>query len=274
MADTSMYEVVLLTGDRGPTDPVAAAAGVAVKALAPVAKVPLLRRALDNLVATGRFERYIVVGPASDLRARDPVIRAQTSRPGVHWIPPGDGPSASAAKALAELPTATPVLITTVDHALPRTGWINEFLDAAACSDADFCLGVVRKAAVEAAYPDSRCTGFDFADAVYCGCNLFALNTARARRAVALWRRVEQRRKRPWTVIRVLGVFNLLRYWTGRLSLRQGLDALGARLGIHIEAVLVSDPAAALDIDSPTDWEQANRWVQRVAPQPVRSSAG
>lgn len=269
MADAHRYEVVLLTGDRGPADPVAAAAGVAAKALAPVAEVPLLRRALDNLAATGRFRRYTVVGPAAELCAQDPVIRSQTERPGVHWVAPAGGPSASAARALVTLPETTPVLLTTVDHALPRPGWIDEFMDAAARSEADLCVGVVAEAEVQAAYPESRRTAFAFADAAYCGCNLFALNTFRARRAVEFWQQMEQRRKRPWMMVRVLGAFKLLRYLTGGLSLRQALDAFGTRLGISIEPVLLSDPAAALDIDSAQDWKQANRWAQSAAPGPA-----
>ena len=264
----------MLTGDRGPNDPVAVAAGVTAKALAPVASVPLLQRALDNLAATGRFQRYTVVGPTARLRAEDAALRAQTSRPGVHWLAPAGGPSASAARALAELPDTAQVLITTVDHALPRPGWIVEFLDAAAGSQADVCVGVVGKAEVQAAFPGTRRTGFAFADAAYCGCNLFALNTFEARRVVEFWQQMEQRRKRPWMMVRVLGTFKLLRYLTGGLSLQQALDALGARLGISIEPVLLSDPSAALDIDSARDWEQANRWAQGLGANATATAPG
>jgi hypothetical protein len=104
-----------------------------------------------------------------------------------------------------------------------------------------------------AAYPKTRRTATRLEDGAYCGCNLFAFLTPRARLAADFWRRVENQRKNPLRVIRILGWIAVSRYLMGRLSLAEALDRISRRLGFKAGAVILPYPEAAVDVDSVDD---------------------
>jgi hypothetical protein len=148
-----------------------------------------------------------------------------------------------------------PVLLTTADHALLRNEIVDDFCTRAVGSGLDLVVGLVPYDQVMAAHPGVRRTGWRFRDGTYCGCNLYAFARPRARRAADFWRSVEQERKRPWRVLRLLGAGSMLRYLTGRLTLAEAVERLSTRLEIRIGHVLLPFPEAALDVDTVSDWE-------------------
>jgi hypothetical protein len=73
-------------------------------------------------------------------------------------------------------------------------------------------------------------------------------------KAVALWREVEQDRKKGWRLLLALGWPGLL----GLLRIRtldQTMAAMGRRFGLNLRAVRLRDPLAAVDVDKPQDHE-------------------
>ena len=100
-------------------------------------------------------------------------------------------------------------------------------------------------------------------DGSYCGCNLFAFLTPRARRAADFWRQVENQRKNPLRVIRVLGVMAVLGYLMGRLSLAGALDRMSQRLGFKAGAVIMPYAEAAIDVDSAADLKLVGEIIAR-----------
>ena len=52
---------------------------------------------------------------------------------------------------------------------------------------------------------------------------MFAINTSVARAAIVFWTQLEMDRKRPWRLIRMLGIGTLIRYLTRRLTLTEAL---------------------------------------------------
>ena len=123
-------------------------------------------------------------------------------------------------------------------------------------SEFDAVVALVNFDQVKSAYPKLRKTVLRFKDGAYCGCNLFAFPTMQGRRAAAFWRHVENQRKSPLRMIRVIGWFAVIRYALGRLTLTDALQALSLRMGIRIGAILLPYPEAAVDVDSAADWFQ------------------
>jgi GTP:adenosylcobinamide-phosphate guanylyltransferase len=243
------FTAVVLAADRTADDPVARAAGVSCKALAPVGGVPMASRVLTALASAREVDARIVCGPAP--------LRALVAAAPVAWVAPRSSPSASAEAALATVPPATPVLVTTADHALLTAEIVDYFCAAARAQGRDVAVAVASHAAVERAYPGMRRTALRLRDGAYCGCNLFAFLTGRGRAAAAFWRTVEHERKRPWRLMRALGWGTVMRYALRRLSLGDGLDGLSRRLGFAIGAIELPFPEAAVDVDSVDDW----RWA-------------
>lgn len=234
-----MSAALILAGSRpGAPDAVAAAEGVAHKALATVGGETLLARVAAAL--PGRVA----------VSAGDPAVIVEAERLGLEILPPASGPSASVASALATL--GTPLIVTTADHALLRGEWV-EALVVGTPPGVDVSVMLAERARVEADAPPSKRTWLKFADGHWSGCNLFYLATPDAARAIDLWKLVEVDRKRPWRIVARLGPGLLLKFLLGRLTLADAVAMLGHRAGIVASVVSAPDGLAAVDVDTPAD---------------------
>ena len=71
--------------------------------------------------------------------------------------------------------------------------------------------------------------------------------------ALELWRSVEQDRKKGWALVWAFGPLNFLAALLRLRTIHQTLDRIGLRLGVKAEAVDLSDPLAAVDVDKLAD---------------------
>ena len=245
----TMPHALVLAGSRpGTIDPVAAAEGVAHKALVDVGGMPMLARVLHALRAAG-IEHIAVSADAPEVLS---LAYAFSAIP----VPPGTGPSASVAAGFATM--GPPLLVTTADHALLRPQWITDFI-ADTPPQADVAVLLARRALVEAALPGTRRTWLRFADGAWSGCNLFLLNTPNADAAIEAWKAVEAERKRPWKIAARLGAGTLASYLAGRLTLAEAIARLGHRVGVEAAVVAARDGLAAVDVDKPADLVQVRQ---------------
>ena len=247
------FTAVILAADRGPDDPVAKAAGVLCKSLTPVGGKPMVLRVLDALIASQMVNKYILCGPPKSVVDQAPDLGALIGSKRINWVENQATPSSSAFQVLQTLPDEIPVLLTTADHALLSARIVDYFCSEAQATACDVVVGVARHEVVTAAYPQTRRTATRLEDGAYCGCNLFAFLTPRARLAADFWRRVENHRKNPLRLIRVLGWSAVLRYLMGRLSLDGALVRISRRLGFKAGSVVLACPEAAIDVDSVSD---------------------
>lgn len=248
------FTAVVLAGDRRADDPVARAAGVPSKALALVGGRPMARRVLDALGAARTVDVRILCGPGREALEQDAGLRALVEAGEVGWLAARATPSQSAEGALARVPPATPVLLTTADHALLSPALVDYFCEAARATHADVVVGLAPADQVTAAFPHSRRTILRLKGGGYCGCNLFAFLTPAGRGAVRYWRRVEQERKRPLRLVAgALGWSAILGYALGRLTLDAALGRVSRRLQLRAATVILPFPEAAVDVDSVED---------------------
>ena len=255
------FTAVVLAADRGPDDPVAKAAGVRCKSLTPVGGKPMVVRVLDALTASQAVNAYILCGPPKSVVDQEADLETLIASGRVKWFENQATPSSSAFHVLQTLPDETPVLLTTADHVLLSARIVDYFCSEALATGCDVVAGIARHEAVTAAYPRTRRTATRLEDGAYCGCNLFAFLTPRARLAADFWRRVEDQRKNPLRLIRVLGWGAVLRYLMGRLSLNEALKRMSHRLGFKAGAVVLPFPEAAVDVDSVNDLKLAENIV-------------
>lgn len=257
------FAAIVLAGDRGPDDPVATAAGVGCKALVPVGGRPMLLRVLDTLLGSPVIDSILVCGCSTRLLRQSAELGALVAAGRVGWVENEPSPSLSALAALGVLPDGRAVLVTTADHALLTPAMVEHFCSRAAGSGCDVVAGLARADMVGRAFPEGRRTVTRLADAAYCGCNLFAFLTPRARKAALFWRRVEEQRKHPLRIVRTLGLVAVLRYLCGRLTLRQGLARLSLLMDARAGAVWMPDAEAAVDVDKLEDLALAEKILAR-----------
>nr|WP_240954295.1 nucleotidyltransferase family protein [Solimonas marina] len=245
-----------MAGSRGPDEPLAVYAGVSHKALIEIGGKTMLERVLDTLASIDAITRIVVVIERPELLAALPAVQRLGTR--VEAMPAAAGPSLSVAAALTRY--GTPLLVTTADHALLEAEWVRYFL-AHCPPQNDLCVALARREAVLAALPDTQRTWLRFADGHYSGCNLFYLARPSAGGAVQFWRTLEADRKRPLRMLRRIGVFSVLRYLLGRLTLREALRRIGRRCGASPALVEMPYGLAAVDVDKPSDLDLVRKIV-------------
>jgi len=251
------FTAVILAADRNPDDPVAAAAGVSCKCMAPVAGVPMLLRVMDALQESLEIDTCIVCGPDKAILEQHQVIASRLDAGLIEWVPHRASPSASAFHVLQNIPPNRRVLVTTADHALLRPDIVNHFCAEARSSGSDLSAALATHEIITTTYPGMRRTVTRLRDGAFCFCNLFAFCSPRARQAAEFYRRVEAQRKKPLRVVSALGWMTVLRFALGRLSLGDLLDRVSQRLQIRVGAVLMPYAEAAVDVDTVSDWHFA-----------------
>jgi hypothetical protein len=258
MTSPPRLQAVVLAGERPGGNALARSHGVAAGVLVEVRGRSCLARVLAALRASARIGGGVVVGPDAAIVAGDTALRGLLEAGDYRWLPPADGPSASA-MAGADALGRYPLLLTAGDHALLTPAIVDDFCARAGTVAADVVIGLVPWTRVHAAWPESRRTVLRFADGACCGSNLFLLRTPRAIEALTFWRALERERKRPWRIARGIGYGTLLRYLAGRLDRGEACARLSARAGAAVACITIDEPRAAVDVDSAADHALAER---------------
>ncbi len=238
---------MVLAGSRPGVDSFAAAHGTDLKALIPVAGTPMVVRPVAALLDAPEIAGVRVVAQQVDRIAA--VLPASDPRLGIEAS--GDSIAATIAAILADPATRFPLLVTTADHALLDPAMIADFCAKAA--GIDLGVGVVSKSALDRRLPQTRRTWLKFRGEAFSGANLFAFGSPKAASVVALWRSVEQDRKKGWRMIAALGPGVLLGSVLRVRTIEQTLTKIGDRLGLSIRAIELANPLAAVDVDKPAD---------------------
>ncbi|KRA74955.1 cobalamin biosynthesis protein CobY [Caulobacter sp. Root656] len=249
------FQALVLAGSRGGVDPVAAYAGVSQKGLIVLGGRTLLTRVLDALDKAGA-ER---IGVSTNDAALEAAVAGQATRAALSRLPSAAGPSQSVHDGAQAM--GTPLLVTTVDHALLQAEWVSDFM-ADTPADADIAILLGEEALVQAAAPTTKRTYLAFRDGRYSGCNLFYLKTPTSLRAIDLWRTVEKHRKQPWKIAALFGPVTLVRYLLGQMTLDEMVARIGRLAGVKAAAVRARHGLAAVDVDKPADLDLVRSLVE------------
>jgi GTP:adenosylcobinamide-phosphate guanylyltransferase len=256
MSESSqLFTAIILAGVRPTGDPVAEAAGVLSKAFIPVGGRPMVLRVLDALDASRQIGTRILCGPSQKSIEQQPELKARIAEGRLKWVAGQSTPSLSTYHVLQSLSDNAPVLVTTADHALLSTKIIDYFCSEALKAGWDVAVGLASHGEVILAFPETRRTAIKFKDGSYCGCNLFGFMNPQSYRAAQFWRQIEQERKNPLKMMRMLGWRAVLRYLAGKMSLKDALGHLSKQMELRAGAVMLPFPEAAVDVDTVSDWK-------------------
>jgi GTP:adenosylcobinamide-phosphate guanylyltransferase len=253
---------LILAGSRGPDDPLAQATGVHHKAFIEIGGEPMLARVVAALAQVPAIGRITIAIEAPELVESAPSLAPWRAGGRIAVLRAAESPAATVVRALESIDGAPPLFVTTADHALLTPAMVQHFLDHAPAA-ADVAAGIATDRTIQAAYPDTRRTYLRFHDIAFSGCNLFLFRTGRARNVADLWRQVERHRKRPWRMVAMLGLGNLIGFLLGRLTLGEALARMSARSGAQLATVDMPFAEAAIDVDKPADLELVRAIVAR-----------
>lgn len=246
------WTAIVLAGQRPGENAFARNNGVALKALIPVGGQPMIARVVDALLAVPAIGDIVILAQEPDrLRPAlpdDPRIRTAWAQSGI----------SRSIRAVAGRDAAYPILIVTADHALLTPQMVETFLGGSA---GDISVAAVERKVVEAAYTQTKRTWLRFSDGDYSGANLFALRTEGAQRALDLWARVEQDRKKALKLLTSFGPILALRALTRTISFGKALRTAGRKVGLDAHVVPLPFAEAAIDVDKPEDLELVQQIV-------------
>ena len=256
------FNALVLAGSRPGGDPLARAAGVSHKALAPVAGVAMLTRVVSTLRAARAVRRVIVCGMDRDTIGTQAELHSFLASGQLGIVASRATPSASVLSAMQQLDPNTPLLVATADHPLLTPALVDDFCARSAGSGADVTVGLVPAKLVRAAFPTVKRTRLPFRDGAYCGCNLYAFLSPAAQRAPAAWMQVEQHRKHPWRMVGALGFGTTMRFLLRRLTVEAVTHLASDRMGVHVRAIVLSQPEAGFDVDTSAQLEAAEAFLR------------
>jgi GTP:adenosylcobinamide-phosphate guanylyltransferase len=249
--------VFVLAGRRGEEDTLALHARAPHRSLVAIGGTPMLERVVGTLLEAG-IEHVVVSTDARELVLAVARLRELNEAGRVQIRDSAKSPAASVLDFLTDTAASRfPCLVTTADHALLTSHMVRTFWAAAAQSDADLAVGIVKEDLFETRFPGLRRTFVRLADDAFKAANLFAFLRPHATAVPSFWRRVEQDRKKPWRLVRAFGGATLLRYLSGRLTVTNALERVRRTTGARVALIPLPFPEAAIDVDNPVDLEVA-----------------
>jgi NDP-sugar pyrophosphorylase family protein len=244
------FTAIILAAQRdGKLDPMAADAQVTHKCLVPIVGRPLLEYVIEALVAVPGLQRIrICIEPAAVEAVK--TVRGASGDLGVpvDYVPSAPTITESAYASAAGI--SGPMVITTGDNVNLTPGAVQEMLDAMA-NGAEAVLAMATREAVLVAHPEGQRRFYEFRDAAYSNCNLYAMAGPEALRVAETFREGGQFAKNKKRLIRVVGLFNILLFRFRLASLQTAMKKLSRRFGVRLEAVVLADGAHAVDVDNP-----------------------
>lgn len=244
---------LLLAGNRPGVDALAAAFDVPAKALVPIGGESMLSRVARTLIEHPRIGRVVVLAQDEALITGNADTQWLAAHPAVGFEPAGASVSAAVASAVARRPNDYPFLVVTADHALLDAATLDAFIAPAIVAGADVAVGLVERGVLEARYPGNRRTWLRFRRGSYSGANLFLLGSERCLKALALWRTIEQQRKKGRAVVAAFGPLILAGVALRLLTLKEALRMAGKRLGLAAAAIELPIAEACIDVDTVED---------------------
>jgi CTP:molybdopterin cytidylyltransferase MocA len=249
----SSFIAILLAGDR-PGDVLAAQSPGKRKALLPLHGRAMILYVLDTLRAAKHVgEIMVVANRVSEIESNaDVQAYVRVAGAGITFREGAGSPATSVLKTLEDMRFDGAVLVTTADNPLLSPATLDQFCaSVVARGDVDAVVGLARERDIRAAFPNAKRTYIRLGGEGYSGCNLFALTPGAGPKAAKAWSEVEGRRKKPWQLILHFGVGTLLRAMLGGLDLSAAMRAASRSMGLTVDAVVLDDGVAAMDVDRP-----------------------
>ena len=258
---------LVLAGRRsGALDPLAEAAGVAQKAVVPVAGKPLIEHVVAALAACPRVGAIRVVAHDEGEIAAIPAVAALRAEGRLSFHPAAFNLVDSIAAAAQG--AAFPLLVTTADNVLVTPAGYAEFAEKALAARADAAAALARREDVQAADPEGQKRFYEFRDGGYSNCNTYWIGSAEALRAAEIFRNGGQFVKFPRRIIAAFGLLNLIRFRLGLGSVERIFAQISRRFGFRITPVVLSRGEWAVDVDNPRTHGVAERILRERASKP------
>ncbi len=141
------------------------------------------------------------------------------------------------------------VLVAASDIPLLTAEAVEDFLAACAKEAADFYYPIVPQTVLEDRYPGARKTFIRVVDGSFTGGSLFVFSPRVVDKVRDFAEKVLRARKKPWLMAQLFGWSTVMKFSSGRLSIKD-LEARAREItGLDARAMIIRRPELALDAD-------------------------
>lgn len=241
--------LVLAASRRGVDDPVAKIQGVSHKCLVTLDGRVMLERVLEALIASGCFGTIHVSVDRPDILTSTPVMKGWVDEGRVAFVQSHGNLADSVLKAVEAIGNSLPLIITTGDNALHMPEIIRDFVRDALASRADAVVGFTREEVVLREYANSGLAFHRLKDGGFSSCNLYALKTSNALKAVRVFEGGGQFGKRHMRILKAFGIWPFIIYKLRLKGLQGLMDAIGRRMKVSVDVSWLDYPWGPIDVD-------------------------
>ncbi len=225
------------------------------EATIPIHGKPMVNYVIEGLQNSSRVANIIVVGP---LEIQDIV------GPHVTWVEAGDSLTENIFRAMNVLEKENQVLFVTSDIPFIHGEAIDDFVDRCAELKGDIFYPLISKEANEQIYPETVRTYFTLKEGAFTGGNILLANPQAVINSRWVMDEIIVRRKKPWKIIRMLGLFFIFKFIAKQLTLRE-LEARASQILGHSGVFIITPyPELGIDVDKPSDLELAEKTIAAV----------
>lgn len=244
--------VILAGGNASRVDP----KKQGLKSLLKLGAKPLISYVISSLEQTAAVKKIIIVCP--------PGAKESFSTFGHQVLEVGGSLMGKIATAF-KLTDTEMVLVASSDIPFITAAMVEKFLAACSESDVDFYYPIVPKDLTERKFPQTKRTYLKLTDGVFTGGNIHLIKKDAFLKNINLAEKVFSLRKSPIGLLGLLGWRFVLKFFLGRLTIKELEAKAGALLAAKVKAVICDDPEIGVDIDKPEDWQMAHAYLSLTA---------
>lgn len=251
-----MYDAIVLAGSPN-TGPLAQCSDEKYEALIKIGDKPMVRYVVDALLNSQLINKVAISGPRelADFFPEDCVV----------VVEPEGTVIGNALRALENVDTTRPVVISTCDIPLLTAEAVADFLELCTGSDADFFYSIVSMDEASHKYPGVKRTFARIKEGTFTGGNLFVLNQGLSPGTTAKAQEFVNFRKSPLKLCQLLGFKFVFKLLIGRLTIPELEIKVSDVLGLKVKAVITLYPEIGIDVDKPGDYSMVSNLLEKPA---------
>ncbi|MGI6652373.1 MAG: NTP transferase domain-containing protein [Limnochordia bacterium] len=221
----------------------------------PIFGRPMVNYVIEALHSSSCVGEIIVVAPAE---IKDLLV------PQARWVEAGNSLTENIFRAMDALEKKNNILFVTSDVPFIHAEVIDDFVNRCGELKGEIFYPITSKEATEKQYPETARTYFTLKEGSFTGGNILLATPQAVINSRWVMDEVFSRRKKPWKLIRMLGLLFIVKFLTKQLSLRE-LEQRASEILGHSGVIIISPyPELSNDIDKPSDLQLAEKTIAAV----------
>ncbi|NLM41879.1 MAG: NTP transferase domain-containing protein [Firmicutes bacterium] len=229
--------------------------GAKWEAAIPIHGKPMVSYVVEAVQNAEHVARTVVVGP---LEIKDALPQ------GITFVPSGSSLQENIFLALDKLDKKNNILLITSDIPLVHAEAIDDFVERCAELPGDVYYALISKEANQQMYPESQRTYFTLKEGCFTGGNVLLASPQAIINSRWVMDQVFSQRKKPWKLVRMLGLVFILKFLTKRLSMGELEKRASSILGYKGVFIITPYPELGTDVDKPSDLALARKALAPV----------